>query len=100
MLNKAESLIEELLSTDHSSWESRLYVTEGFLDEVDEGWLPPHEVTLAVDPDSGYGALRWVGVTVEDTGPYITLSSEEEPEVDLLRDGDAPYYFPGRPRSP
>lgn len=51
-------------------------------------------MTLAVDPEAGYGAIRWIGITVEDTGPYVTHNSEAEPEVELLTDGGTPHYFP------
>lgn len=92
---QAQTLIEKLLTADHSSWESRLYLTEAVIgpDEVDEDWLPPHEVTLAVDPKAGYGAIRWVGIEPPE-GPYVTHNSAAEPEVELLADGGTPHYFP------
>ncbi|SFT84806.1 Immunity protein Imm1 [Actinopolyspora lacussalsi subsp. righensis] len=93
---QAEALIEELLATDHSSWESHLSFTDESIDpdEVSEDWYPDHDVTLAVDPTSGYGAMRWTGMIDNVLVPFVTYNPNTEPNIDLLRDGGTPHFFP------
>ncbi|WP_084792014.1 Imm1 family immunity protein [Actinopolyspora mortivallis] len=92
---RTEALVEELLSTDHGSWESHISFTQEAVDpdEVDEDWYPDHDVTLAVDPREGYGAIRCVDMA-EDGELCVTPNPDEEPAVDLLTDGGTPHFFP------
>ncbi|ASU77603.1 hypothetical protein CDG81_03945 [Actinopolyspora erythraea] len=50
-------------------------------------------MTLTVDPEAGYAAIRWFGMDPPE-GLYVTHNSEVEPQVDLLTDGGTPNCFP------
>lgn len=89
------SLIEEILTMDHTDWETTLSVGDVEFRRTKQGPIPNHQLRISVRPSAGFAALHY---TDHDDPQMPTANSynpeHPPPEVDLIFNGETGSVFP------
>lgn len=94
MRNSME-LIDQILTLEHTQWETTLFVGDEQYYTTKEGPLPNHQMRLSVRASAGFAALSYTDHD-HSTTPISNSYSPKRPlpEVDLIFNGTTGLVFP------
>lgn len=88
-------LIDEILSMNHTEWETTLFVGEVEFHRSKDGPFPNHQVRVSVSPAYGLAALNYMDHDDPDLPIANSYSLKRPvPEVDLIFNGSTGSVFP------
>jgi hypothetical protein len=94
-LSKSTRLIEKVLATEHTTWETTLYVGDIEFHTSKAGPYPNHQMRVSVRPAVGYAALNYM----DHDDPQMSIANSYNPqrpppEVNLIFSGITGLLFP------
>ncbi|MCK2240189.1 Imm1 family immunity protein [Crossiella sp. S99.1] len=94
-LTEATLLIEEILETDHVSWESILHVGDTEFRRSKDGPIPNHQFRVSIRPSVGMAALNYM----DHDDPHMPIANSFSrkrplPDVLLIFNGSTGSIFP------
>lgn len=94
-MDDAIRLIDEILSLEHTEWETTLFVGEVEFHRSKEGPFPNHQLRVSASPSSGYAALNYM----DHDDPEMPIANSFSrrrpvPELDLVFNGSTGAVFP------
>ncbi len=94
-LRESLDLINEILMTDHTDWETILYVGDEEFWITKAGPIPNHQLRISVRPSAGFAAINYT----DHDDPAMPIANSFNPkcpvpEVDLIFNGSTGSVFP------
>lgn len=94
-MQESVRLIDEILNTDHTDWETTLYVGDVEYHSTKEGPYPNHQLRITVRPSADVAALNYM----DNDDPQMSIANSYNPkrplpEVDLIFNGETGTVFP------
>jgi hypothetical protein len=91
----ALQLVDLVFRTDHSEWETTMYVGDVEFHRTEDGPYPSHQFRISVQPATGYAALNYI----DHDDPHMTIANsfnpqQPPPEVRLIFNGTSGSVFP------
>jgi Immunity protein Imm1 len=91
----ALQLVDLVFRTDHSEWETTMYVGDVEFHRTEDGPYPSHQLRISVRPATGYAALNYI----DHDDPHMTIANsfnpqQPPPEVRLIFNGTSGSVFP------
>jgi hypothetical protein len=88
-------LVDEILMTDHTDWETTLSVGDVEFRSTKDGPFPNHQLRISVRPSAGYAALNYT----DNDDPHMSIANSYNPkrplpEVYLIFNGTTGAVFP------
>ena len=88
-------LVDEILVTDHTEWETTLSVGDVEFYCTKDGPFPNHQLRISVRPSTGFAALNYM----DHDDPHISIANSFNPklplpDVDLIFNGTTGSVFP------
>jgi hypothetical protein len=93
---ESERLIDEILTLDHTDWETTLYIGDDEFHRTKEcGPFPNHQLRISVRPTAGLAALNYM----DHDDPVMPIANSFNPKrplpkVDLIFNGATGAVFP------
>jgi hypothetical protein len=84
---EALRLIDLILNTEHTEWETTLAIGEVEYHATSQGPFPNHQFRISVSPRAGLAALNYTDHDAEQTIMNSFNSARPLPEVDLIFSG-------------
>lgn len=94
-LTQSSQLVDQILATDHATWETRLYVGDIEYHTSKSGPFPNHQMRVSARPATGYAALNYTDH--DDPEMSIAYSYNRQnppPDVPLIFNGMTGMLFP------
>lgn len=94
-MRAAVRLVDEILTTEHTDWETTLMVGEVEFHSTRNGPFPNHQLRISVRPSTGYAALNYM----DHDDPHLTIANSYNPTrplpaVYLIFNGTTGAVFP------
>ena len=91
----ATALIDEILTLDHTDWESTLLVGDVEFHQTARGPYPDHQMRVSVRPSAGYAALNYA----DNADPAMSIANSYNPRrplpgIYLIFNGGTGAVFP------
>lgn len=94
-MREAVALIDEILTLDHTDWETILLVGDVEFHQTAEGPYPDHQMRVSVRPSAGYAALNYT----DNNDPTMSIANSYNPRrplsgIYLIFNGETGTVFP------
>lgn len=94
-LQESIRLVDEILSTDHTGWETTMSVGDEEFHRTKNGPFPNHQLRVSVRPSMGLAALNYM----DNDDPNMPIADSYNPtrplpDVDLIFNGSTGLVFP------
>jgi hypothetical protein len=94
-MREAAVLIEEILTLDHTDWETTLMVGDVEFHQTTDGPYPNHQMRVSVRPSAGYAALNYT----DNDDLKMSIANSYNPRrplagIYLIFNGDTGSVFP------
>lgn len=94
-MREAAVLIEEILTLDHTDWETTLMVGDVEFRQTTDGPYPNHQMRVSVRPSAGYAALNYA----DNDDPTMSIANSYNARrplagIYLIFNGDTGAVFP------
>jgi hypothetical protein len=94
-MRDAAALVDEILTLDHTDWETTLLVGDVEFHQTAEGPYPDHQMRVSVRPSAGYAALNYT----DNNDPTMSIANSYNPRrplpsIYLIFNGDTGAVFP------
>ena len=94
-MQESVSLIDEILTLDHTDWETTLMVGDVEFHQTAEGPYPDHQMRVSVRPSTGYAALNYA----DNNDPKLSIANSYSPrrplpDIYLVFNGTTGSVFP------
>lgn len=94
-MRESADLIEELLTLDHTDWESTLLVGDVEFHQTADGPYPDNQMRVSVRPSAGCAALNYT----DNNDPAMSIANSYNPRrplpgIYLIFNGDTGAVFP------
>jgi hypothetical protein len=94
-IRDAATLIDEILTLEHTDWETTLLVGDVEFHQTADGPYPDHQMRVSVQPSAGYAALNYA----DNNDPTMSIANSYEPRrpfprVYLIFNGETGAVFP------
>jgi hypothetical protein len=88
-------LVDEILMTDHTEWETTLFVGDVEFHRTKDGPFPNHQLRISARPTTGFAALNYM----DHDDPQMPIANSYNPRrplpgVDLIFNGTTGSVFP------
>lgn len=87
-------LVDRILRTEHTEWESTLAVGEVEYHTTPQGPFPNHQLCISVSPRAGLAALNYMDNDAEESIMNSFNPAHPLPEIDLIFSGSTGGVFP------
>ena len=91
---EALQLIDFILRTEHTEWETTLAIGEVEYHTTSQGPFPNHELRISVSPRAGLAALNYMDNDAEESIMNSFNPAHPLPDVDLIFSGSTGSVFP------
>jgi hypothetical protein len=91
---EALRLIDLILKTEHTEWETTLAIGEVEYHATSQGPFPNHQLRISVNPRAGIAALNYMDNDAEESIMNSFNPAHPLPEVDLIFSGTTGDVFP------
>ena len=91
---EALQLIDFILATEHTEWETTLAIGEVEYHTTSQGPFPNHQLRISVSPRAGLAALNYMDNDAEESIMNSFNPTHPVPEVDLIFSGSTGSVFP------
>lgn len=94
-MRECTDLIDQILTLDHTDWETTLMVGDVEFHQTTEGPYPDHQMRVSVRPSAGYAALNYTN----NSDPAMSIANSYNPSrplpgIYLIFNGDTGAVFP------
>lgn len=94
-LHDCTRLMDRVLATDHTDWESTMFIGDEEYFRTKKGPFPNHQLRISVDPLRGFAAIAYMDHDdLKMPLAYSLNPRQPAPQVDLIFSGATGAFFP------
>src|SRR3954447_3661739 len=88
-------LVDYVFQTEHSEWETTMYIGDAEFHRTSDGPFPSHQLRITARPSTGFAALNYI----DHDDPHMTIANsfnpqQPPPDVRLIFNGTTGSVFP------